>query len=493
MKTLALPSAVLEDLQWLQRFAAVLARDADEADDLVQETLVEAWRDPPRDTSRPLRPWLGTVLRNRLRMRRRGELRREAREQQAPAAGAEARAPDREHERLEVLRILLAELQGLPAEDQRIIVRRFFEGESAAAIGRALDMPAATIRSRIHRSLGRLRSTLDERFGSRATWCAAVVTVPPAGSTVPVASNEGGSTMSITTKILLITALGGTTGIAGWALTRPAEPEPSARTGASSVDVPRDDAAPSQALAEASEPAASRTAAASDDPRARWQERVRSIRSRLPAGGGTVTAPAAPPQDAREGDVRELRRIVAACMEDLGGEASGWVTLSVHEIGAPDVGTIFAAIDVVDQSFDEPEVIECLTQSMHDHVGEAPAEPFERVSTWTIPLGMPRTPEDADAKLFGYIVGAHIGEVRFCESKAEGPVAGSVTVAIAIGESGKPESAEAEPSELPAAVVECIVTATRRWAFPAQLAGKRFERTFVLPVPGMPAGPVRER
>ena len=52
MKTLALPTAVLEDLQWLQRLAALLARDADEADDLVQDTLVKAWQEPPPDTRR---------------------------------------------------------------------------------------------------------------------------------------------------------------------------------------------------------------------------------------------------------------------------------------------------------------------------------------------------------------------------------------------------------------------------------------------------------
>ena len=43
------------DLQWLRRFAAMLARDPDEAEDLVQETLVVAWADPPRDALRPAR------------------------------------------------------------------------------------------------------------------------------------------------------------------------------------------------------------------------------------------------------------------------------------------------------------------------------------------------------------------------------------------------------------------------------------------------------
>jgi RNA polymerase sigma factor (sigma-70 family) len=485
MKTLAPSNAVLEDLQWLQRLAGLMARDTDEADDLVQDTLVQVWRDPP-DESKPLRPWLGTVLRNRLRMRKRGEIRREAREQHAPAMGTEPRAPDREHERLEVLRVLLAELQALPAEDQKIIVRRFFEGESAADIGRALDIPSATIRSRIHRSLGRLRESLDHRFGSRQTWCAAVVALPPSGGVVPVATNAGSSsTMSFSMKALLLAALGGTTGVAGWlALT----PEPAAAViPMAAVETPT---APPLAI----DPEGVELQP-NDDLHARWQRRRESIRSSLPAAVDDAPPPELGTEDLRgreqdRPDIQAFRELVDACMEDLGARSVGSVTLSIREIGAPDVGTIYESVEVVDQSFDEPEVIECLTQSMYAFVGEAPAGEYERVFGITAPLGKPETPDDKDAQVFGAIVGAHMGEVRFCESKAEGAVAGEVTVAITIGASGLPESVEAEPSALPAAVVECIVGATKRWQLPTRMTGKRFERAFALPVPGGPPGPV---
>lgn len=491
MKTAALPLSALEDLQWLQRFAVVMARDADEADDLVQDTLVAAWRDPPPDASKPLRPWLATVLRNRFRMRKRGELRREQRELHAPAVGAEARAPDREHERLEVLRILLGELQALPADDQKIIVRCFFEGESAADIGRALGIPSATIRSRIHRSLGRLRSSLDQRFGSRATWCAAV-TMPP-GSMAPVASNTArSSTMSITAKALLITALGGTTGLVGWVAMTP-EPEPAAASTEAAAATPADaDADGSPVVAtKANDPSAQ-----PDDPRAQWERRRESIRRALPPateGAAPATAPTAElPAAARSSAAahRAFRELVDACMEDLDTKSTGAVTLSMRELGAPGVGTIYESVEVVDASFDEPEVIECLTQSMYAWVGEAPAEAYMRDTGRTVPLGKPPAGDEKDAQTVGFIVGAHMGEVRFCESKADGEIAGSVTVTLAIGESGKPESSEAQPSALPQAVVECIVGATKRWQFPTTLAGKTFERDFVLPVPGRPPGPV---
>lgn len=493
MKTAALPLSALEDLQWLQRFAVVMARDADEADDLVQDTLVAAWRDPPADATKPLRPWLATVLRNRFRMRKRGELRREQRELHAPAVGAEARAPDREHERLEVLGILLGELQALPADDQKIIVRCFFEGESAADIGRALGIPSATIRSRIHRSLGRLRSSLDQRFGSRATWCAAVIPMP-AGGMAPVASNTArSSTMSITAKALLITALGGTTGLVGWVATTP-DPAPAEVTAATVAPVPADADGSPMVVTQTND-----ATARPDDPRAQWQHRRDSIRRALPrasAGAATTAAPAAPqaePPAAVRREVaahRAFRELVDACMEDLGAKATGAVTLSMRELGAPGVGTIYESIEVVDQSFDEPEVIECLTQSMYAWVGEAPAEAYVRDTGLTAPLGKPPAGAEKDAQTVGFIVGAHMGEVRFCESKAESAVAGSVSVTLTIGEAGKPESSQALPSTLPPAVVDCIVAATKRWQFPTALAGKTFERDFVLPVPGRPPGPV---
>jgi DNA-directed RNA polymerase specialized sigma24 family protein len=63
--------AALEDMRWLQAFATWLAQDEDAADDLVQDTMVAAWRQPPPDEQRGVRPWLASVLRNRLRMRAR--------------------------------------------------------------------------------------------------------------------------------------------------------------------------------------------------------------------------------------------------------------------------------------------------------------------------------------------------------------------------------------------------------------------------------------
>lgn len=485
MDTVALPNGVLEDLQWLQRFAVRLARDGDEAQDLVQDTLVEAWRSPPRDGDAPWRPWLATVLRNRLRMRRWGEQRREAREQVAPALGVEPRAPDAEHERLKVLETLLEQLQRLPAEDQRIIVRRYFEGESAAEIGRALGIPSATIRSRVHRSLQRLRGSLDRRYGSRETWCAVVLALPPRGM-APIASNAGSSTMSITIKALLITTTMGTAGVAGWLALGPEDP--SSKAPATAEASPPVAAAEELPAAPATE--ATPTTAA---PRAQWEQRRASIhRDLVPAQDGAAAPDPAAEAAEEERSLaahRAFRELVRACVDDLDRDAAGSVTLACHEIGAPGVGTIYESVEVVDATSDDPEVVECVTQSMYAYAGEAPPEAYERHTVWTVPLGDPPAGSAEDHQLLGFVIGAHMGEVRFCESRAEGPVTGSVTLTMTMGDAGTLDEVTTQDRTLPEPVVDCIVAATRRWQFPATLSGLRFEREFVLPVPGQPSGP----
>ncbi|MFY0539460.1 RNA polymerase sigma factor [Nannocystis pusilla] len=206
-------ATLLADLRWLRQFAQVLARDEDEADDLVQEALVAAWRRGP-DSEGSLRPWLATVVRNLFRMRLRADARRERREQTSEGP-TPAPDPDRELERLAVLKILLSEIEALPADDQRILVRRFFAGEQAVDIGRELGVPAATIRSRLNRSLKRLRERLDSRCEGRKTWCAAVLVGPPALPTTQASAATKGGSMSVIVKgLLVVTAAAG---VAGWA------------------------------------------------------------------------------------------------------------------------------------------------------------------------------------------------------------------------------------------------------------------------------------
>ena len=72
--------ARLAQAGWLRRFARALLGNAVDAEDLAQDTLVAAWRQPSRGGGRA---WLSTVARNLAVDRFRGDSRRQRREEAA--------------------------------------------------------------------------------------------------------------------------------------------------------------------------------------------------------------------------------------------------------------------------------------------------------------------------------------------------------------------------------------------------------------------------
>ena len=102
---------LLAEAGWLRRLALRLAKDSATADDLTQSTLVSALEHPP-EHGRPLRPWLGAVLRNLLRAKHRTDGRRRSRERavarsEACTREAELLAQFEEQRRLEGARVHL--------------------------------------------------------------------------------------------------------------------------------------------------------------------------------------------------------------------------------------------------------------------------------------------------------------------------------------------------------------------------------------------------
>ena len=73
------PEILLGQADFVRALARSLLADAAAADDLAQDTLTAALEGPPLGAGRA-RAWLGSVLRNLLRERRRGEANRSARE-----------------------------------------------------------------------------------------------------------------------------------------------------------------------------------------------------------------------------------------------------------------------------------------------------------------------------------------------------------------------------------------------------------------------------
>jgi RNA polymerase sigma factor (sigma-70 family) len=149
---------------WLRGLALALVHGAPEADDLVQETWKQALEHPPAD-DRPLRPWLSRVLLNALRMRRRGEGRRTARDDAwsdgQARTGSVAPSSEELLERARAQKRLTELVMQLDEPFRSTLLLRYYEDLTAAEIARAQDVPAGTVRWRLKTGLDRLRNELD--------------------------------------------------------------------------------------------------------------------------------------------------------------------------------------------------------------------------------------------------------------------------------------------------------------------------------------------
>jgi RNA polymerase sigma factor (sigma-70 family) len=146
--------------------AAVLLGAGADADDVVQEAFVKAYRALGRfRPGAPFRPWLLQIVANEARNTHRSSARRSAREQATMAlpdsllpGAAEARDPaslaisaERRTELLLAVRML--------EEGQRLVVTcRYLLDLDEAETATVLGLPRGTVKSRLHRALRQLRS-----------------------------------------------------------------------------------------------------------------------------------------------------------------------------------------------------------------------------------------------------------------------------------------------------------------------------------------------
>lgn len=185
------PELLLEHAGWIRSLALRLVRDAATADDLVQETLLAALERKP-DADRPVRPWLGRVLRNRAALRRRGERRRSEREERAARAET---LPSSEElvERADQQRRVVEAVMGLGDPYRSILLLRYYEGLEPRDIARRQGRPAGTVRSQLQRGHELLRAALDRaNGGDRRAWCLALV---PLAAEEAVAAGVSGASL----------------------------------------------------------------------------------------------------------------------------------------------------------------------------------------------------------------------------------------------------------------------------------------------------------
>ena len=152
------------------RTAYLITGNAADAEDAAQEGFVKAHRALARfRAGEPLRPWLLTIVANEARNRRRSAGRRAALALRAAGeehpSGEAAPSPEAALLAGERRATLLAALGRLRDDDRLVIGCRYLLELSEAETAAALGVRPGTVKSRLSRSLERLRAELGDVDG----------------------------------------------------------------------------------------------------------------------------------------------------------------------------------------------------------------------------------------------------------------------------------------------------------------------------------------
>lgn len=204
-------ATLLAHQDWVRALARSLVADPSRADDVAQQTMLEAMTRPPRALTNP-KGWLARVAKNAARGLGRQEGRRRRREERVAAESVAARAHDTSDDPAEAAqraaahKRLVDELFELDEPYHTVVLLRFFDDLEPRQIAERLGRPVNTVRTQLQRGLERMRARLDDEFGDRQAWCAALLplfsargaakaTAAAAGAGVPMIVLLGSLTM----------------------------------------------------------------------------------------------------------------------------------------------------------------------------------------------------------------------------------------------------------------------------------------------------------
>ncbi|MEW6681418.1 MAG: sigma-70 family RNA polymerase sigma factor [Nitrospirota bacterium] len=154
----------------IYRFASRMCRHAQDAEDILQDTFLSAFRHAKtfRGKAR-FTTWLYTIAANACRRTRRG-----ARPAMAvnegdgagPAAPVDdwTRRPDVQVMRKETRRAIHDAIASLPKDQRLVLVLRDMEGLSAEEVSRIVGVGVPAVKSRLHRARLAVRAHLSRRF-----------------------------------------------------------------------------------------------------------------------------------------------------------------------------------------------------------------------------------------------------------------------------------------------------------------------------------------
>jgi RNA polymerase sigma-70 factor (ECF subfamily) len=156
---------VLPEIEVLLRVAHSLTRNHAEAEDLVQDTLLRAYRGIGGFDGRHPRAWLLTILRNthiNRNRRRRPELLRDpdAATDRMISAASDERTDAVIDDEVDVE--IIRALESLDEPFRRVVELVDIDGLSYAEAAEVLDVPVGTVMSRLHRARSRIRDRLDK-------------------------------------------------------------------------------------------------------------------------------------------------------------------------------------------------------------------------------------------------------------------------------------------------------------------------------------------
>lgn len=153
---------------YCRSIALNILSDREDAEECVNDTYHQTWNSIPPERPKILRAWLGKISRNialniwnknHAKKRYGGmELLLSELEDCIPAPGS----VEGEIEETELSAHISAWLRSLPAGDRALFVRRYWNGETVAALARERDMPPDRLTQKMYRLRNSLRKALEK-------------------------------------------------------------------------------------------------------------------------------------------------------------------------------------------------------------------------------------------------------------------------------------------------------------------------------------------